>query len=316
MSDAVLLIAHGTVDVLDDLPAFVTNIRRGHAPPPELIAELRRRYEAIGGSSPLNATTRAIAAKVEARLGVTTRMAMRLWHPYPREVLGELARVGVTRVAVVPLAQHSSHVYGEAVREAAAAIAAEENGAKLAVVCAPNWGRTPALTRAFAAQAVRAIRAIPRESWGKTTLAMTAHSLPLAIVRGGDPYETEARASAEEVAREVRRILGDDAPKHVIAFQSQGMSKGPGGKPMEWLGPDLPSLLDDVKTRGDTHVVVAPIGFLADHVEILFDLDIEAAAWAKERGIAFSRTESLNASDALVDALCEVAAPLLASKEG
>jgi ferrochelatase len=309
MKAAILLVAHGTVDALEDLPAFVTNIRRGHAAPAELIAELRRRYEAIGGS-PLNAISREVAAKVEARTGVTTRMAMRLWRPYPREVLKELVQEGVERVAVVALAQHSAHVYADAVREASAELALEK---PLAIVCAENWGRTPALTRAFATEVARAVSAVPREAWGRTTIIMTAHSLPMAVLRGGDPYESEVRASAEDVAREARRILGDDAPRHVVAFQSQGMSTGPGGKPMEWLGPDLKSAIDDAHARSDSHVIAAPIGFLADHVEILYDLDVEAAALAKERGMTFSRTESLNAKDALIDALCDVARPLLAA---
>ena len=108
---AVLLATHGTVEDLDDLPAFVTNIRRGHAPPPELIAELRRRYEAIGGQSPLNETTRSVARKLEAKLGVPVRMASRLWKPLIADVLAEL---DASRVVVLPMAQHSARIYVEA----------------------------------------------------------------------------------------------------------------------------------------------------------------------------------------------------------
>ena len=306
MKQAVLLVAHGTIDELDDLPAFVTNIRRGHAAPPELIAELRRRYEAIGGRSPLNAITREVASKLEARLGVPVRMAMRLWRPYPREVIAALEEEGVTRIAVVPLAQHSAYVYEGAVRDAV-----RDAGSQVELACATNWGRSPDLTRAFADALVRSIEAVPEASWPTTTVLMTAHSLPLFILRGGDPYETEVRASAEAVAAEVSRRLGARAPKHEVAFQSQGMSQGPGGKPVEWLGPDLVAALDAAKARGDTHVVAAPIGFLADHVEILYDLDVEATAWAKERGLTLTRTASLNASEAIVLALARVAEPLL-----
>jgi len=304
MSDAVLLAAHGTVERLDDLPAFVTNIRRGHAPPRELVDELRRRYEAIGGASPLLAISRDVAAKVEARLGVPARLAMRLWHPYPREVLAELVERGVTRVVVVPLAQHSAHVYAENVREAA-------DGMPLTVVASQNWGRTPALTRAFAEEVAEAVRAVPRDAWARTTIVMTAHSLPLFVIRGGDPYEREVRGSADDVAAAARAMLGDAMPRAEVAFQSQGMTTGPGGKPIEWLGPDLKSVIDAAADRGDSHVIIAPIGFLADHVEILYDVDIEAAGWAKARGLVLSRTASLNASDALVAAVCEVARPLL-----
>ena len=113
-----LLVSHGSVDDLDDLHAFVTNVRHGHAPPPELVAELRRRYEAIGGRSPLNAINADVARKLAAALGVRTAWANRLWKPYVRDVLGGLAREGVAHVAVVPLAQHSAHVYAEDARQA------------------------------------------------------------------------------------------------------------------------------------------------------------------------------------------------------
>jgi ferrochelatase len=133
-------------------------------------------------------------------------------------------------------------------------------------------------------------------------LLFTAHSLPVAVVRAGDPYEVEVRASADAIALE----LGSQKPSSEVAFQSQGMGGG------QWLGPDLPTALDAARAAGKKHVLVAPIGFLADHVEILYDLDIEAEALAKERGLTLSRTRSLNASDGLLDALEHVARPLLA----
>ncbi|MBX3189717.1 MAG: ferrochelatase [Labilithrix sp.] len=305
-SEAVVLVAHGTVDSLDDLPEFLTNIRRGHPAPAELLAEVRRRYEAIGGQSPLNAINRELARKLEARLGLPVRLSNRLFAPYPRDVLGALAASGVTRVRVVPLAQHSAHVYGEAVREAA-----RDRG--IEVTAAPNWGRTPALTDAFA----RAIVASVREGAGEggAALLMTAHSLPMSVVEAGDPYEEEFRASAEDVAARARALAPGVIVAHAVAFQSQGMSTGAGGRPMPWLGPDLRHQMEELAAHGHRTVVVAPIGFLADHVEILYDLDIEARAWADELGIALRRTRSLNASDALVDVLA-VVAKALEPKEG
>jgi ferrochelatase len=290
--NALVLIAHGTVDRLDDLPAFLANIRRGQPAPEEIAREVRRRYEAIGGRSPLNDVTRSLAAKVEAALGTTTRMASRLWDPYPKEVLASLAAEGVTRVAVVPLAQHSAGVYGAAVKQAAALLGLE-------VVCAPNWGRTPALLDAFAAATREALADLPRDA---TRLVLTAHSLPTFVIKGGDPYAEEVAASAELVVER----LGAGAPKHVVCYQSQGM-----GGAAEWLGPDLQTTLDRIAEEGAKHVVVAPIGFLADHVEILYDLDIEARAWATSRGMTLRRTRSLNDSDAMVRAIIDVARPLL-----
>jgi protoporphyrin/coproporphyrin ferrochelatase len=292
LNTAVVLIGHGTVDDLDDLPPFLTAIRRGHPAPPALVAEVRRRYEAIGGKSPLTGISRDVATKLEARVGVPVRLAMRLWKPYPKDVLADLRREGVERVVVVPLAQHSAHVYAEAVETAAA-------GA-FRVTSARNWGREPALTRAFADAIRSALAEVP--SRDDTLLLMTAHSLPLAIIRAGDPYEDEVRASAAAIAE----ALGPAIPEVRVAFQSQGMGGG------EWLGPDLHASLDAARAAGKKHVLVAPIGFLADHVEILYDLDIEAKALAAERGLSLTRTRSLNAEGGLIDALENVARPLLA----
>lgn len=303
---AVVLIAHGTVASLDDLPKFLANIRRGHAAPPELIAEVRRRYEAIGGKSPLLDITYELARKLEAKLELPTRVAMRLFDPYPAEVITKLAAEGVRRIITVPLAQHSAPIYGTAVRTAAAAI---DPG--IEVRCAPNWGRIPELTRAFADTIVEALAKVPVGNAETTALVLTAHSLPLAIVKGGDPYETEFRASAEDVAAAVRARMPNALGEHVIAFQSQGIGTG-----MEWLGPDLQATLQDLAKRGKKHVILAPIGFLADHVEILYDLDIEAKAWAEELGIVLYRSASLNAGEGLVDALAAVAKDVLARPAG
>jgi protoporphyrin/coproporphyrin ferrochelatase len=297
---AIVLIAHGTVESLDDLPEFLTNIRRGHPAPPELIAEVRRRYEAIGGRSPLLDITREVTAKLASRLGLPARMAMRLFHPYPKEVIAGLAAEGVRRIVTVPLAQHSAAVYGAAV-----SAAAKEVDPKIEVLCAPNWGRTPELTGAFADAVLETLARIPPADASGAALLMTAHSLPLGIVQAGDPYETEMRGSAADVASVVRERGGVFA-EHVVAFQSQGIGTG-----MEWLGPDLRSTLEDLRRRGRTHVVLAPIGFLADHVEILYDLDIEAKVWAEELGIVLYRSTSLNAAEGLVDALAATARGVL-----
>jgi len=301
-SDAVLLVAHGTVDHLGDLPEFLTNIRRGHPPPAELLEEVRRRYEAIGGKSPLNAINRELAEKLEARLDVTTRFANRLFAPYPKDVVTELAAAGKKRIVVVPLAQHSAYVYAEAVEAAV-----REAELDVRVVAARNWGQHPALTEAYARAVVASLDEVPDGERDRTAIVMTAHSLPVAVVEAGDPYEDEVKASAEAVVARVRELAPGRFVEHIVAFQSQGMSKGPGGRPMAWLGPDLKSRLEVLAARGRTQIVVAPIGFLADHVEILYDLDIEARTWADELGVVLRRTASLNASAALVEALADVA---------
>jgi ferrochelatase len=294
MNRAVLLVSHGTVDNLDDLPAFVTNVRDGHAAPAELVAELRRRYEAIGGSSPLNRINAELAMKLGTTLGVPVAWASRLWKPTVAEVLSLLAHDGATHVAVVPLAQHSAHIYAEGARGARQAA-----GLAVELRCASNWGQRPDLCSAFAGRIRQALDGLDRDH---TTVVMTAHSLPRSAVLRGDPYEQEVRASAEAVAKLVASDL-----RWRLAFQSQGMSEVPGG----WLGPDLPTTIADVAARGDAAIVFAPVGFLADHVEILYDLDIDAAAITRGKGLRYARARSLDADADLVNVLAGVAKPLL-----
>ncbi len=295
----VLLVSHGTVESLEDLPAFLRNVRHGREAPPELVTELRRRYEAIGGS-PLAAIDDRLAKKLEAELGVPVRHASRLWRPYARDVVAEL---GIERAIVIPLAQHSAHVYGEAAKR--------DIGERAQVTCAENWGQRPALLDAFAARA-RALAS------ADAALVLTAHSLPRRVIAAGDPYEREVRASAARVVERLRGAFADV----LVAFQSQG----PGSDAAEWLGPTLAEAFDALGARRPTvggsadaaadrakRVVLAPIGFLADHVEILYDLDIEAKAMAESRGLSFARTESLNDADDFVAVLAGIARELLSA---
>jgi ferrochelatase len=298
---AVVLAAHGTVDSLDELPELLANIRRGKPAPPELLAEVRRRYQAIGGKSPLNDINREVAQKLEAKLGMPVRLTNRLFKPYPKDVLTELASGGAKTIYEIPLAQHSAQVYGAAVAHAAKEIPGIER-----VIAAPNWGRTPELTIAFARSIADTFGRVQNAS--SAALVLTAHSLPKAAIAAGDAYEKEFRGSCDDVVKEVRKRASFG--ESVVAFQSAGMSGG------DWLGPDLRTSLEGLSKRGVKSVVVAPIGFLADHVEILYDLDIEARTWAGELGIVLYRSASLNAGDALVDALAVVAQNLAKAAAG
>jgi ferrochelatase len=231
--------------------------------------------------------------------------ANRLWRPYVADRIAELAAAGVRRVVLLPLAQHSAHVYAEGARAAAAAHGVE-------LVAAPNWGRRADLRAAFATRILRSLRESPAPD--QTALILTAHSLPKSVVEAGDPYEREVRAAAQEIAGAVAE-RGVRPERVVVAFQSQGMA-GAGGRPVAWLGPDLKSALDEAQRGGDRHVVVAPIGFLADHVEILYDLDVEARALAAARGLSFARAASLNADDDFVDVLARLVEELASGAAG
>jgi ferrochelatase len=291
MKRAVLLVAHGSPDDLADMPAFLRNVRRGRDAPESLVLEMRKRYEAIGGSSPLLSITRSVAKKLEARVRVPVRVGMRLWRPYARDVLAELARDGIERVVVLALAQHSTHVYNDAVRKARDELV-REGGKNVELEPIDAWGRTPALLDAQAKRIREKMAPLSEAERNETLLVLTAHSLPRSVIAAGDPYEREFVASAMAV----RERVADLAPHAMHAYQSQGE----GG---DWLGPDLVCTLDIAKARGFRRLIVAPIGFLADHLEVLYDIDIEMKARAEQRSLDLVRTPSLNDADDFIDVL-------------
>jgi ferrochelatase len=276
-----LFLAHGTVSDLDEIPAFLARIRHGRPPPPELVAETRRRYQLIG-RSPLLEVTREQAAKVESRLGLPVLVGMRLSDPSVESALERAAALSLERLAVVPLAPFSVHVYG-AHAEKVASAARDAGGRMPELRLVPPWGTHEALVRAHA-QAIR-----PWLEQG-TLLVLTAHSLPLAVIRAGDGYQTQVEASA----RAVGAALGVEAE---LAYQSQGFDGG------EWLGPSLLETFEHARERGVRRVVVAPFGFLGEHVETLYDLDIEARARSDALGIELVRVPALGAAPGLIDAL-------------
>jgi ferrochelatase len=284
--DAVLLVGHGTVADLDDLPGFLLRIRRGRPADAALLAEIRRRYEMIGGS-PLLAVTRKQARALESRLGVPVFVAMRMWHPFIEDVPGEASARGVGRLCILPMAPFSVHVYVAATRSALES--SELRGRVPELVAVEPWGTEPALVRAHAAVIAPHLEADPRAE-----LVVTAHSLPTAAIRGGDPYRDQFEACAHAVFEALGR-------SGAIAFQSQGADGG------DWLGPDLRAVLSDLGRAGARRVVLAPIGFLADHVETLYDLDVEARDWARELGLELARVPALNDSGGLIEAMASAA---------
>lgn len=290
-STAVVLSFHGTVEDLDDMPAFLATIRRGRPAPPEMVAEVRHRYEQIGGS-PYVRETRAQAEALSARLGLPVRIAGRMWGPYAREVVPALYTEGVRRIVSLPLAPQSVDLYHADLRTAAEGL----DGLELRFV--PAWGDEPALLDAqletvlegLARLAASAGEAPPAEN----AIVLSAHSLPLRVLRAGDRYELEFRAMAEKLQARLE-ALGHPVR---VAFQSQGMTGD------EWLGPDLPATFGALVSEGLRRVVVAPIGFVAEHVETLYDLDVEAPKLAREAGIeAYGRAPTVSARPRFIDAL-------------
>lgn len=289
MSTAILLTFHGTVAHLDELPAFLLRIRRGRPVPPELLEEVRHRYELIGGS-PLLSITERQAAALAAELGLPVRVAARLWAPEISEVLARMKAEGVSRVVSLPLAPQSVSLYHASVKEAAEPL-------RLEVAEVPAYGLYDELLIAFEATINKAIEAAERPS-SEVDVVLSAHSLPMRVIRSGDAYETEFR----EMANAVAARLAGKVRSVSIAFQSQGASNEP------WLGPDLPATFSSLRTGGSTHVLVAPIGFVAEHVETLYDLDVEAKKLALEAGFAsYSRARALGEAEGFIKALARAA---------
>jgi ferrochelatase len=288
---ALLLVGHGTIQDTKDVPEFLGHIRRGRPPSDELVAEIRRRYDYIG-SSPLLRVTESLGAALEAEIGFPVRVAMRFWHPFIEDVLEELVIAKTRELCVLPVAPFSVHIYAGAVSEALSKLS-EKVGrdAVPELVSVSAYGEDQRLIEAHAAQIAPLLSGRAPES---TALVLTAHSLPIHVVESGDPYRLEFEAAA----RAVCRALGWPG---TVAYQSQGEGGG------AWLGPTVSDVLGGVRESGKQAVVLAPIGFLADHVETLFDLDVEAKATADSFGLEFHRVAALNDSRALVDVMAGVA---------
>ena len=299
---AVLLMAYGGPDSLDDLPAYLLDVRGGRPLSEGLLEEMTERYRAIGGRSPILELTRAQAAGVERELnddaarlvGVEFRtyVGMRHWHPYIREVIAQLLADGAEQLVTVVMAPHYSRMsvgaYLQRVDEALNA-----QGANLPVLAVESWKDQPAFVAAVAGRVEEALARFPEEERAGVTVIFTAHSLPERILEWHDPYPDELRTSVEAVVDRVRPFGWR------FAFQSAGATREP------WLGPPLEATLEELAAGGTRNVLVVPIGFVCDHVEILFDVDVEARELAARLGMRLERTASLNDAPLLCRAVAD-----------
>jgi ferrochelatase len=291
MKQGVLLLAHGAPEKLEDIEPYLEAIRSsrpGAGPtPPHVIEEVRQRYAEIGGSSPLLAWTRKQASALQETLGMPVYFGMRNWHPFIRETMDVIAADGIERLVAICLApQYSKMSVGLYFRRAQEAKTA--SGAKAEMVWTKSFHAHPLLIEAFAE------RLQPLAQPGRKVL-FTAHSLPEKILESGDPYDAEAKATARAVADYLKLVDWG------FAYQSQGMTQD------KWLGPTVESCLDRYAADGVREVVLDPIGFVCDHVEILYDVDILFRRHAADRGIQLFRPETLNGSPKFIAALAEVA---------
>jgi ferrochelatase len=292
MTSAVLLMAHGTPSSLDEMPEYLRLVRGGRPPSPELIAEMRHNYEAIGGRSPLTDITAAQAESLARRLGteVPVAVGMRNWRPFIKDALEGLAGRGIERVIGVPMAPQFSTLSVQ--KYVDAATAALPAGLRFEAVT--SYHSHPLLLQAFA-ERVRAAAAERESTEAQADLVIfTAHSLPARVIEAGDVYAAEVAATAQGVAA----LAG--ISRFEVAYQSAGRTPEP------WIGPDLSELIPARVADGARSFLVVPIGFVCDHTEILFDIDIQAARTATAAGARLRRTESLNASPTFIGALAEI----------
>lgn len=298
--NAVLLMAYGTPDRLDDVAEYYTHIRGGRRPSDEAIANLVERYRAIGGTTPLKRITDQVRQRLEEQLaadGLERRVyvGMKHWHPHIHETMRVMQSDGIRRVTAIALAPHYSRLsvgaYRHAVEEAQ-----RDLGSPFELTFVDHWYDESGFI-AMMADRVRA--ALSRLSEGQRASAIvvfTAHSLPERIRQWNDPYERELRDSAAAVAE------ATGLPDWRFAWQSAGGSTEP------WIGPDILEYLGTLRDEGFKAVVQVPIGFVSDHLEILYDIDIEAMNAAREFGMELVRTELPNASPELIRVLSSVVA--------
>ena len=290
MKQAVLLLAHGAPERIEDIDEYLERIRSsrpGSGPtPPHVVQEVKQRYAEIGGSSPLLMWTRRQAEALEALLSMPVYFGMRNWHPTIVETMQRIASDGIERLVAICLApQYSKMSVGLYFRRTQEA--KTESGARAEIVWTKSFHAHPLLVEAFA-ERLQPLAA-------RRKVLFTAHSLPEKILDSGDVYDAEAKATALAVAERLKLTDWD------FAYQSQGMT---GDK---WLGPTVEECLDRYAGQGIREVVLDPIGFVCDHVEILYDVDIHFCRYAKERGIELVRPETLNDSPKFIAALAEVA---------
>jgi ferrochelatase len=292
----VVLMAYGTPRSAEQIEPYYTDIRRGRPPTAEQLADLRARYQAIGGTSPLAHVTEAQRDVVQAALderapgACVVRIGMKHADPQIEAGVQQLVECGVERIVGLVLAPHYSTLsIGEYVRRAQAA--ADADGVPFTAI--ESWATEPAYIDFLAAEVRRRLAAMP----AGTEVVFTAHSLPSRIVETDDPYPAELRATAQAVATAVGL---DPSTRWSTAWQSAGRTPEP------WMGPDILEVIDALAVAdGAAALLVCPCGFVADHLEILYDLDVVARRRAEAAGLHFERTSSLNTDPTVLAALAE-----------
>ena len=288
---AVLLMAYGGPETLDDVEAYLRDLRGGRPTSPELVEEIRRHYAQIGGGSPLRRWTEAQAAALAASLKLPVYVGMRHWHPFIQDTVERIVSDEQRRVVAIAMAPHYSTlsvgIYEKQLLEAA--------HGRLEFALVRSWGEQPQYLEAVREQLAQTLQRFPEPL--EVQVVFTAHSLPRSILATGDPYPDELQRTAQALAARLR--LRPD--QWYVAWQSAGR------RPEPWLEPDAAGVLERLAAQRHHDVIVAPVGFVCDHVEVLYDVDVEYQALARRLGLRLERPRSLNDDPLLIAALDDLA---------
>ncbi len=306
---AVFLMAHGAPESLDDVAPYLQHIMKGRPLSQEILEQIIERYRLVGGKSPLLQITKQQAAALETRLNqlessetqdkkhFKVYIGMRHWHPFIHETVKEMLLDQPAQVIAISLAPQYSKlsvdVYNETLKRALA-----ENGSNLPVQFVKSWHDQTHLIAAFVARIAHSLAQYPEAERKTVQIIFTAHSLPAHVLADGDPYPGEVAATVALIVKKLE--LGPEGKRWQFAYQSRGF------RPGKWLEPEIDDVIDQLANEGASNLLVVPIGFVSDHVEILYDIDILYKGMAASKGMTLRRTDSPNTIPHFINALAEV----------
>jgi ferrochelatase len=304
----VMLMTYGSPATLDDIPAYIKNVYGGREPSEEILVEFRRRYALIGGSPLIKITSEQAEAR-EQELNSTstdgttyhTTVGMRFSPPFVADMVPETAAGAQALVGMIMSPQYSPIImsgYIKTLQQAFAELQRDDIQLKIST----DWHLQPLFIQAVAERINEALARFPEHIRANVPVLLTAHSMPKRVIENEPDYINNLKETASEIAKRVG--LSDE--RWMFCYQSAGHT------PEEWLKPDFADVMPELKAAGKEQVLIAPVQFLADHLEILYDIEIGAREQAEEHGIQFARIESLNTSPLFIKALAAVVRDTLA----
>ena len=295
----VLLMAYGSPDSIEDVEAYYVNVRGGRMPTPEQVENLTERYRTVGGHTPLTELTQRVADRLQAVLDQVDHgryrvfVGMKYWHPLIPDTVKTMVDAGIEQVVALALAPHYSKIsIGGYIKQVERAL--DDSGQALDVQYVESWHAQPLFRQLIADRIREGLEQFPADVRNEVLVLFSAHSLPERILAWNDPYPQELESSAQAIAEQ----LGLEQWR--FTYQSQGETGDP------WLGPDILDTLEQLGAEGVRYVLSVPFGFVSDHLEILYDIDIECKHKAAEAGIELKRIRLPNADAPFIDLLATI----------